>query len=54
MIEFAYYKANGEIADRRIYEYDGYGNRVKTSSVVVSAKGEIRYLMFEQRIIYYW
>ncbi len=54
MIEFAYYKANGEVADRRIYEYDAYGNRITISSVVVSPKGEVRHLIFEQRIINYW
>ncbi len=54
LIEFAFYKANGEVADKRIYEYDGYGNRIKTSSVVVSSKGEVRHLIEEQRIINYW
>ncbi len=54
LIEFASYKANGVVEGRRIYEYDGYGNRVKTSSAVVSPKGEIRYLILEQRIINYW
>jgi hypothetical protein len=54
LIEYASYKANGEVEGRRIYEYDGYGNRVKTSSAVVSANGEVRHLILEQRIINYW
>ncbi len=54
LAEFIYYKATGEVESRLIYEYDGYGNRIKTSSAAVSPIGEVRYLTLEERVIKYW
>lgn len=54
LIETTFYKANGEVESKRVYEYDGHGNLVKTSAPSISTTGEPRYLVLEQRIITYY
>jgi antitoxin component YwqK of YwqJK toxin-antitoxin module len=52
--ESIFYKANGEIERRWIYEYDEYGNLVKTSWVILLPTGETKYLMIGRRTIKYF
>lgn len=52
--ELVFYKADGEVESKQVYEYDEYGNRIKTISVTVSPKGEVQYLILEQRTISYY
>ncbi len=52
--ELVFYKADGEIESKNVYEYDEHGNRVKTISVTVSSKGEVQNSVLEQRTISYY
>jgi antitoxin component YwqK of YwqJK toxin-antitoxin module len=52
--ELVFYKANGEVESKRVYEYDEHGNRIKTTLVTVSPNGQVQYSTFEQRIISYY
>lgn len=52
--ETIFYKEDGTVEDRRIYEYDTHRNLIKTIFAAVSENGETRYLVWEQRIISYY